>query len=137
VQKKLKPPVYIRYGEIPVEEFLSMVPLTRDSGIPTKREMFGKIAKFTSPRYLVYATKGVICPCCGRSGSFFALERSKAQQTEKCHFNLYGVDSKTGEEFMMTIDHIKPKARGGLDILENKQPMCFSCNNKKGDKLKT
>jgi 5-methylcytosine-specific restriction endonuclease McrA len=34
----------------------------------------------------------------------------------------------------LTIDHIKPKARGGKTVFDNVVTCCFSCNNKKGDK---
>ena len=33
------------------------------------------------------------------------------------------------------VDHITPIARGGLDVLENKQPAHRKCNRTKGDKL--
>lgn len=34
----------------------------------------------------------------------------------------------------LTIDHIQPKSRGGLNIWENLVTACISCNNSKGDK---
>ena len=34
----------------------------------------------------------------------------------------------------LTIDHIKPKARGGKTAFDNVVACCFPCNNKKGDK---
>lgn len=34
----------------------------------------------------------------------------------------------------MTVDHIIPKSRGGLDTWENLITACFRCNNKKGDR---
>jgi 5-methylcytosine-specific restriction endonuclease McrA len=34
----------------------------------------------------------------------------------------------------LTIDHIVPKAKGGLDSWENLICACTSCNNKKGDR---
>jgi 5-methylcytosine-specific restriction endonuclease McrA len=33
------------------------------------------------------------------------------------------------------VDHIKPLARGGLDVIENKQAAHRKCNRAKGDKL--
>lgn len=33
----------------------------------------------------------------------------------------------------LTVDHIEPWSKGGLDELENLQTLCFSCNNEKGD----
>ena len=33
-----------------------------------------------------------------------------------------------------TIDHVKPKSRGGKNSFENTVCSCFKCNNKKGDR---
>jgi 5-methylcytosine-specific restriction endonuclease McrA len=37
-------------------------------------------------------------------------------------------------DLQLTIDHIKPKSRGGLDDWENLVTACIKCNNKKGDR---
>ena len=37
----------------------------------------------------------------------------------------------------MTKDHIIPKSKGGKDILDNFQTMCFECNTKKGNKYES
>ena len=34
----------------------------------------------------------------------------------------------------MTIDHIKPKSKGGSYDIENLDPMCSYCNSKKSNK---
>lgn len=34
-----------------------------------------------------------------------------------------------------TIDHVIPKSKGGLDILENLVVACLSCNHEKADKI--
>src|SRR5690606_36731004 len=39
---------------------------------------------------------------------------------------------ETGE--VMTVDHIIPRAEGGCNEFSNLQPMCYECNNEKGDK---
>lgn len=46
------------------------------------------------------------CACCGADGDFISL----------------------------TVDHIIPKAIGGNGGVENIQPLCFTCNRKKGKK---
>ena len=35
----------------------------------------------------------------------------------------------------LTLDHLKPKSRGGSDSLENLRLSCFSCNNSRGNSL--
>lgn len=42
-----------------------------------------------------------------------------------CHRQLSGSE--------VTLDHIKPRSKGGLTVFENCQIMCQSCNNQKGD----
>ncbi|NJL62327.1 MAG: HNH endonuclease [Methylacidiphilales bacterium] len=35
----------------------------------------------------------------------------------------------------LTIDHLKPKSKGGSDSLENLRLACFQCNNSRGNSL--
>lgn len=126
--------VYERFGVVPAEELVEQFPFGKNEDAPRKKEYFGKMVKLTSPRYEAIARYGFQCQQCGLMGIVFILERSRAQNTNKCHFNLYGINKK-GELEQLTIDHVTPRAKGGLDILENKQILCFTCNNKKGDRL--
>lgn len=36
---------------------------------------------------------------------------------------------------VITADHVVPLARGGTNDIDNIQPLCYSCNSKKGTKL--
>jgi len=85
-----------------------------------------------SKRYLNFKRNGCVCVECGLEGTYFALEKHKYQRTPKYHFNLYGKDEK-GKEIMLTKDHIMPRAKGGSEDLDNFQPMCSTCNTRKGD----
>jgi len=35
----------------------------------------------------------------------------------------------------LTIDHLKPRSKGGSDSLENLRLACFPCNNSRGNSL--
>ena len=39
-----------------------------------------------------------------------------------------------GAHHDLTLDHVQPKSRGGLDIWENLVAACTRCNNHKGDR---
>jgi hypothetical protein len=74
--------------------------------------------------------RGVDCSDCGIKGAYFAFWRER--QGERLNFSLFA--EKNGIPVQMTIDHIIPKSHGGkrkTDI--NTCPMCFSCNNAKGN----
>ena len=126
---------YIRAGKydinqvLPFTVFVRNFKLHKDSCI---KEFDGKKVKMNSLRYQTFATKGVKCVKCGIEGKFFALEQDKYQPSEYWHFNLYGID-ESGNEVLMTKDHIVPASKGGKDRLKNLQTMCTHCNAKKKD----
>ena len=79
-------------------------------------------------RAKVFHKKGSICVNCGVEGKFFALEQDKGGGI---HLDLYGfIDT---EEVLITIDHIVPKSKGGVNKLINFQTMCKICNEMKAD----
>ena len=85
-----------------------------------------------SHRYQLFALKGTNCIKCGIKGKFFALEQNVI--ASKFHFNLYGINDH-GNEVMITKDHIIPKSKGGKNILDNYQPLCYNCNQRKAGKI--
>lgn len=94
-------------------------------------------ASLKSLRIQNFFVHGISCVNCGRTGTIFKVERvrlSKHHKYARWHLNLYHV-KKTGAEVMMTADHIIPRSRGGRTTLENLQPMCAPCNERKGSLL--
>ena len=81
-------------------------------------------------RLKVFKIKGIKCVSCGKRGKFFALEKDGGG---RLHIDLYTKDQQ-GREILMTIDHKKPKSKGGSNRLSNLQPMCRPCNINKADK---
>lgn len=67
---------------------------------------------------------------CEMTGHHFAVGYSAS--SDSIHLDLYAYD-QDGELNAITIDHIKPKSKGGLDDIENFQPMCNIHNQLKKD----
>jgi len=92
----------------------------------------GEKINVASLRYRTFVTKGTKCVGCGCEGTVWAIERhvgSNGKNYDKWHVNLYAKTDKG--EVLMTKDHIIPRSKGGLDQLENLQPMCSVCNHAK------
>lgn len=96
-------------------------------------------------RLTVFANKGRVCAACGREGTFIirSLEtpRSKQSRNRKSVGSIH-IDLYTDDFVLMTVDHITPKYIAKIagwnttdtESLNNKQPMCDPCNNRKGHK---
>ena len=82
--------------------------------------------KMNTDRYHVFKNN-MSCVSCGLVGTRIFLECHPADMIP--HFNLYGEEDN--KLVLFTKDHIKPKALGGEDRLNNYQTMCSICNNLK------
>jgi len=78
-----------------------------------------------------YTEIGYECahPECSTTGERYILGTAS---DGSIHLDLYGID-KDGDLHMITIDHIKPKSKGGKNHVSNYQPMCMVCNSVKAD----
>ena len=143
---------YIRAGIYKLEDVLPYVVFDEDiynlkkNGIKkgtsefkqSTERLYGEHwVKMYSQRYQTFKTKGTKCVKCGIKGSFFALEKGThdQQNLDRYHFNLYGLNA-TGEEVLITKDHILPRSKNGKDVVKNYQPMCVHCNLIKADRYK-
>lgn len=64
-----------------------------------------------------------------------ACKYTSKENVRKWVFTVHGEEClKCGTTQNITIDHIKPVARGGKNRLWNLQPLCQSCNSSKGTK---
>ncbi len=80
---------------------------------------------------------GTTCVACGRSALFFTYHREHLQQKDspKTLRLMFDHKNRDGSLTHMTKDHIVPKALGGPNKMENYQPMCYTCNQRKGAKV--
>ena len=116
------------YKEIyPIEKILPLIN-------PNKGRIVldGDIVRVGNMRLQTFKVKGITCVGCGIKGSFFRKEQQIGEASNIWHIHLYAVNKKKNN-ILMTMDHIFPASRGGHSIIENLQPMCENCNNKKKD----
>lgn len=124
--------------KIPINKVLPFVNGDRKNKRGKKfHKFYGKLINVTSTRLRIFKIRGVKCVDCGIEGKYFKFERHP--DTEKYHLALYGINSY-GHEILMTKDHIFPKSKiekgkVGRNALKNLRPLCYKCNQIKGDKL--
>ena len=120
-------------GRYSLDEVHTLILTNLDRSAVYRVVLDGDLVNVGSNRLRTFATKGVICVCCGRKGDHYVKEKSSP--TEPIfHLNLYATH-ENGNFILMTKDHIIPSSKGGSDKLDNLQPMCTRCNSKKGDSL--
>lgn len=128
IAKTKKSDRYTRIATLTVPEMLVMVHSDPDrSGTANVQ---GWPVRVTGERLMNFKVNGTTCVTCGLEGTHAIVEAPN--WSEEFHINLYGADG-SGNEVMLTRDHIHPKSKGGGDGLENSQPMCEPCNVRKGD----
>lgn len=121
-------------GKFKIEE---VIPFVRRNGKESgKRKKIYKgsdnkeyIVLMGNQKYKVFINN-LSCVCCGLTGSFFKLIKvhKKVIAQNRAFFDLYAIND-SGEEILMTMDHIIPISKNGTDALSNLQTMCTFCNN--------
>ena len=107
-------------------------PLIEDN--PQKKILLGEDPiKVGTLRLFMFKVKGVRCVTCGLEGVFFSKEQHHNVKYYDLHLNLYAINS-FGHDVLMTNDHIVPKSKEGKTEIDNLQPMCYHCNQRKSNK---
>lgn len=73
--------------------------------------------------------------CHRRRGNLKNAGKFTAQEWEEIKQKFNYRCAMCGKKRKLTQDHIRPLTKNGLNIKENVQPLCKSCNSKKGNKI--
>jgi hypothetical protein len=130
VKKKNKPAIgNIQIIEIPIKgtDKTLKVPNRIGHGFtPIVVLPISELEKYKKHKRLkVFYKKGLQCVSCSVKGEYLIKARDAFGNI---HIDVYSKDFK-----LMTVDHIKPKSKGGTYNINNLNPMCSLCNSKKGN----
>jgi len=121
------PVVFKKMGEGKLLTLFDFLPPKSIINVKRRHNLFCENKKRT---LRFFHRRGTNCPVCGIEGKYFAFYR----ENKGCKINFSPFAEKDGVPVLMTIDHIIPMKWGGKKHTDtNLCPMCFSCNNKKGD----
>ena len=82
----------------------------------------------TSKRLKIFKAIGHCCVVCKKSATH--LRKFQRPGDKQIFWSI-----ATDDGIEMTIDHVKPKSLGGKNSLDNYQPMCYLCNQDKGNTM--
>jgi hypothetical protein len=126
---RMKKQETIRKGKVSLNEVL---PKIHSKKKPRQKAVFLNEEVGVDSMRLNTFRRSPKCAGCGLKPRFFAVEKTMGEN-DKYHLNLYGIDD-TGDEVLMTVDHVIPKSKGGKNSMTNTQTMCYPCNARKKDK---
>jgi 5-methylcytosine-specific restriction endonuclease McrA len=112
-------------AELPIEE-------VRDQFGAKRAILNGVIVRMDTKTLRLFHRNGCKCARCGLEANTVRLERDLNQKYP--HVKVY-YKNPTGKYWLMTKDHIRPKAKGGQCNPQNLQPLCIVCNHRKGAKF--
>lgn len=88
-----------------------------------------------SDRYVRSPSKRVPWPSIVRLKSYVSVPYKRVMLTRKNILQRDGHECQyCGSGHRLTVDHIRPKSRGGRDTWKNLVAACVRCNNRKGDR---
>lgn len=130
-KKPYKSKKMIRKAVYTLDEVIPFISVGGDN--PETRDYDGDEMPMDWETLQVLKAKGCTCVTCGAEAAFVAKEKTpgpKKTVYNYWHFNVYAEDY-LGRPVLLTKDHIVPRSAGGEDSMDNYQPMCIVCNNKK------
>jgi 5-methylcytosine-specific restriction endonuclease McrA len=75
----------------------------------------------------------------GAEGSYALKDwENLVRQYDRCPMCLRdwgAIEPPPNRDSVITVDHIIPISKGGSNSIDNIQPLCYSCNSRKGNKL--